>query len=51
MAHGLVIVAAGEDRAMEGVIRGNVDMSLVGQDMIIELPVREVGLEGSKDVF
>ena len=47
----LMVVAVGEDGAAEGVLQGNVDMTFVGQDMIVELPIREAGSEGSGDVL
>ena len=39
VAGSLVVMAMGEDRAMEGVVWGNVDMALVSEDMVIVLPV------------
>ena len=51
VAGGLMVVAAGEDRATEGVLRGNVDVTFIGQDMVIKLPVRETRPEGSRNVF
>ena len=39
VTRGLMVMAMGEDGAMEGILRGNVDMTFIGQDMIIELPV------------
>ena len=46
-----MVVAVGEDGATEGILRGNVNTALVGQDMIIELPVGEVRPEGSGNVL
>ena len=51
MASSLVIMAMGEDGASEGVLRGDVDTTFVGQDVVIELPVQEAGPEGSGDVL
>ena len=51
MAGGLVVVATGKDGATEGILWGNVDMSFVSQDMVVELPVREVRLKGGGDVL
>ena len=48
---GLIVVAAGKDRATEGVIQGDVDMTFVGQDTVVILPVRETRPEGSGDVL
>ena len=51
MTSGLMVVAVGEDGMTEGVLWGNVDMTFVGQDVIVELPIRETRLEGSEDVL
>ena len=51
MAGCLMVMATGEDRAAEGVLRGNVDVTLVGQDVVIEFLVRETRLEGSENVL
>ena len=51
VASSFMVMAAGKDGAMEGILWGNVDMTLIGQDMVIELPVREVRPEGSGDVL
>ena len=48
---GLVVVAAGKDGPAEGVLRGDIDATLVGQDMVVELPVREARSECSGDVL
>ena len=47
----LVVVAAGEDGATEGILWGDVDTTLVGQDVVVEFPVGEAGPEGSGDVL
>ena len=46
-----VVVTAGEDGAVEGVLQGNIDIVLVCQDMVIKLPVRKVRPEDDGDVF
>ena len=51
VAGSFMVMAAGKDGAVEGVLRGNVDVTFVGQDMVIEFPIQEVGLEGSRNVL
>ena len=51
MAGSLVVMTLGEDRATEGILWGNVDMPFICEDMVVILPVQEVGLEGSGDVL
>ena len=51
MAGGFMIVAAGKDGTMEGVLRGDIDVTFVGQDVVIKLPIREVGAEGGGEVL
>ena len=46
-----MIIAADEDGMTEGVLQGDVDAIFVGQDVVIELPVRETREEGSGDVL
>ena len=46
-----MVVAAGEDGTLEGNLWGNVDTTFIGQDMVIEFPVREARLEDSGDVL
>ena len=48
---GLMVVATGKDRVVEGVFREDIDASFVGQDMVIEFPVGEAGLEGCGDIL
>ena len=48
---GLMVVAVGEDGTVEGVLRGDVDTTLIGQDAVIELPVGEARPEGGGDVL
>ena len=38
---GLVVVAAGEDGTTEGILRGNIYATFVGQNVVVELPVGE----------
>ena len=47
----LMVVAAGEDRAMEGILWGNIDVALVCKDVIVKSPVRKVRPEGDGDVL
>ena len=47
----LVVMAVGEDGVIERILQRNIDMTFVGQNMVIKLPVRETGLEGSGDVL
>ena len=42
VAGGLMVVAADEDELTEGVLWRNVDMTFIGQDIIIVFPVREL---------
>ena len=51
MTSGFVVMAAGEDGAAEGILWGNIDMSFICQDMVIEFPIREAGSESSGDVL
>ena len=48
---GFVVMTLDKDGAVKGAIWGNVDMIFVDQDMVVILLVREVGLEGSRDVL
>ena len=51
MTSGVMVMTLGEDRSTEGVVWGNVHMAFVCEDMVIEPSVREVGLEGGRDVL
>ena len=51
MTSSFMVMASGKDGVMEGVLRGDVDATLVDQDVIIKLPVQEVRPEGSGDIF
>ena len=46
-----MIMAAVEDGMAEGVVRGNVDVALVGKDTGFNLPVSEPGAERERDVL
>ena len=39
MSGSLMIMAVGEDGMTEGVLQGNINMILVDQDVVIELPI------------
>ena len=47
----LVVMAVGEDGMSERGVWGNVDTTSVGQNMIIEFPVREMRLEDGRDIL
>ena len=51
VAGSLMVVAVGEDGAMEGVLWGDIDTTFVSQDMVIVFPIGEMGSEGSGDVL
>ena len=44
-----MVMAAGQNGFAEGKIRGNVDMTLVGENALSMLPVQEVGVESWRD--
>ena len=46
-----MVVAAGEDRMTERVVRGDIDTAFVQENVFIALPVQEAGLEGSRDIL
>ena len=46
-----VVVAVGKDGATKGVVGGNIDMTFVGQNMVVKLPIREMGMEDGVDVL
>ena len=50
MAGGLMVVASFEDGAAEGIVSGDVDTALIGEDTSLGLPVSEVGAKGERDV-
>ena len=39
MAGSLMVMAVGEDRTTEGVLRGDIGTTFVGQNVVTELPV------------
>ena len=47
----LVVMTAGEDGTMERSFQGDIDATIVCQDIVVIFPVREVRLEGSRDVL
>ena len=47
----LVVVTLLENGMAEGIVVGDIDMSLVGQDACFDLPVGETGAEGERDVL
>ena len=51
MAGSLVIMTVGEDGIAEGVIQGDINMSFIGENMVIIFPVREMRPEYSKDIL
>ena len=46
-----MVMAVLENSVAQGVVIGNVDTALIGQDAHFDLPVRKVGAEGKRDVF
>ena len=46
-----MVVASFEDGAAEGIVSGDVDMALIGEDTGLGLPVSEVGAKGERDVL
>ena len=48
---GFMIMAVCEDSAMEGVVCGDVDTALIGEDAGLDLPVSEAGTEGERNVL
>ena len=46
-----MIMAACEDGAAKGVVRGDIDTAFVCENTCVNLPVSESGLEGKRDVF
>ena len=51
MPGSFVVMAAGEDGTLERVLQENIDMTFVGEDVVVEFPVRETRPEGRGDVF
>ena len=51
MTGALVVVTSLENGAAEGIIVGDIDTPLVGQDACLDLPVGEAGMEGERDVL
>ena len=46
-----MVMTTGKDGVVEGGVGGYIDMSFVGEDMVVKLPVREAGLECGGDVL
>ena len=51
MSGSLMIMAMGKDGVAEGILQGNIDASLIHQDVVVKFPIREAGSEGSRDVL
>ena len=51
MTSGLVIMATLEDGTAEGIVRRDIDTTLVSKDAGFDLPVGEPGTKGKRDVF
>ena len=51
MTGGVVIMAAVEDGAAEGVVRGDIDAALVREDAGFDLPVSQARAERERDIF
>ena len=41
MANSLMVITSGKDEVAKGAIWGNIDMTFVGQNVVIKLPVGE----------
>ena len=46
-----VVVASLENGMAEGIIVGDIDTALIGQDACFDLPVGEAGTEGERDII
>ena len=46
-----MVVTALEDGVVKGVITGDIDVALIGQDTHFDLPIRKTGVEGERDVI
>ena len=51
MAGRLVVMAACENGAAEGIVHRDIDMAFVGEDSRVDLPVGESGMERKGNVF
>ena len=51
MTGGFMVVAVGKDGVVEGIVRRDIGMSFVAEDMIVVLPIQEARLEGSRYIF
>ena len=50
MTSTLVVMAMLENGVLEGVVVGDIDAALIGQDACFDLPVGEAGAEGKRDI-
>ena len=48
---GFVVVASCKDGAVEGVVGGDIDTALIGEDASFNLPVGQPGTEGERNVL
>ena len=46
-----VIVAASEDGAAQGIVRGDVDAAFIREDARFDLPVSKLGSKGERDIL
>ena len=51
MSSSFMIMASRQDGLAEGVLEGNINIPFVDEDVVIVLPVREVGLEDGRDIL
>ena len=51
VAGSFVVMTALEDGVAKGVIIGNIDVALIGQDTRFDLPVGKAGAEGKRDIL
>ena len=46
-----MVMTAGKDGVIEGILWEDIDTTFVCEDMVVKLPVREAGPEGGGDIF
>ena len=51
MTGAFVVMAPLENSMTEGVVIGDIDAALIGQDACFDLPVGEAGTEGKRDII
>ena len=51
MTGAFVVVASLENSMAEGIVVGDIDAALIGQDACLDLPVGEAGTEGERDII